>query len=494
MDLFVPEELREGYRSDLLARFTGQSPTGERGERFRGSDGRERRVLWRDAPLPGDQDRPTTLIRVGFDVTDLGENDRRQKALQRQAHAERERAEAALSELRMAREQLTRSERLRSVGEMVAGILHELSHPMTGVLGFAEMARSCVESEERRRECLDRTISEAERARGILHTMLALSREDEPSREPVDLNQVLRDVLDLQTLALRLEKIDVCTDLEPRLLPVHGDASSLHQVVVNLFANARQALAGSPEARSLAVRTRNESGRVRLEVEDSGPGIPADRRGRLFEPFYTTKPEGKGTGLGLSVSRGIVRRHGGELRFREGRLGGACFVVELPVAAVDAAAEAPGRGRTEPRRVPVAERLSVPGGEGRILAVDDEDSVLEILNLSLSRVGFHVDRARDGQEALRFLDRHRYDAVVSDVRMPGMGGPELFDAVSQRWPHMLPRLLFLTGDVINQTSQRFLDRCGCEHLEKPFVIDELVAAVQRIAAPTDEGVSACARA
>jgi CheY-like chemotaxis protein len=194
---------------------------------------------------------------------------------------------------------------------------------------------------------------------------------------------------------------------------------------------------------------------VWVEVADNGPGVPADLAGRIFEPFFTTKPQGVGTGVGLSVCHGIVAAHGGEIRLEPQRQEGATFVVRLPRAPVEAA--------ERPAEVPVRRR-----GRARILVVDDEPEVGQMLIDILERDGYRVDRAHSGREALNRLRTSKVDLILSDLRMPDLDGPALYRELAAQRPELLSRIVFMTGDTLSGDMTGFLSETGVRLLEKPL--------------------------
>jgi two-component system NtrC family sensor kinase len=203
-------------------------------------------------------------------------------------------------------------------------------------------------------------------------------------------------------------------------------------------------------------------------VRDSGSGISPEVQARMFEPFFTTKPSGQGTGLGLPICRGIIEGHSGQIRVDSRPGHGATFFVELPVTAPPAAANACGSD-------------IVPRVEGRrILVVDDEPDVANILADFLSRDGHSVDKASDGAAALEKLDQQPFDLILSDVRMPTMDGPALYEAIGRRAPRLLERVIFFTGDTLSPRTQTFLEGTRAATLSKPFDFSEVRRVVARL--------------
>jgi two-component system NtrC family sensor kinase len=258
-------------------------------------------------------------------------------------------------------------------------------------------------------------------------------------------------------------------DLAKDLPLVWADAHQLRQIVVNPVTNARQALQDASPPFRLRLRTRgDETGRrVRIEVADSGPGIPGEIRARIFDPFFTTKPE-EGTGLGLALARGIIESRGGTIEVESAPGEGARFIIELPVGAPAARAD-------DPDELDAA----LPVSGKTILVVDDEPAVASLLAEALTRDGCKVDVAGNGAVALRMLGTRDYDLIVSASGTPVLSGPELYREVERRRPKLTRRFVFVTGDILNPRSRAFLARTGAPQLEKPFTVESVKRVVRR---------------
>jgi two-component system NtrC family sensor kinase len=269
---------------------------------------------------------------------------------------------------------------------------------------------------------------------------------------------------------------------------VQADADQIGQVVLNLMVNAQQAMEGAATpTRVLTISTGVElprhgrEPRVWLRVADSGPGVPAGLHERLFEPFFTTKAVGLGTGLGLSVSRGIVREHGGDLVLEQPRASeaaaaptGASFRLSLPISG-EKSAEAD---------VLAATTTGAPDAEAgelrRVLVVDDDPEVAELMREVLESAGFDVLTAESGAVALELLAEARFDAVVSDVRMPDLDGPALWQRLKTEHPALARRVLFVSGDTLSDAARQALATTGAPTLDKPFTSADLLGAVKAV--------------
>jgi CheY-like chemotaxis protein len=314
----------------------------------------------------------------------------------------------------------------------------------------------------------------AERCVSIVQNFLALARRTPPQRAHVDLNTIIKEAMTLLTYALRVDNVEVEQNLAADLPTLWADRHQLHQVLVNLMTNAHQALCEMPSPRRLVLTTRYDSvlNVVVLEVADSGPGIRPELRERIFEPFFTTKPAGIGTGLGLPICKGIIESHGGTIGV-ESQLGkGALFRIQLPMEAVPV-----GRPAT-----PMSEAL-VPVKGMSILIIDDEPGIVSALAYLLSRDGYHVDTAGNGRLALEKLQHRAYDLILCDLRMPELDGPGLYREIEAHLPHLVRRIIFLTGDTLSPEAREFLERAGISRLNKPFRAAEVRRAVQQSLQP-----------
>jgi two-component system NtrC family sensor kinase len=266
--------------------------------------------------------------------------------------------------------------------------------------------------------------------------------------------------------------VEVSLDLAEDLPILWADGHQLHQVLINIMANAHHALRECPAASrrlSIATRSVHATQQVQLEIADTGPGIPAEIRAKIFEPFFTTKPAGQGTGLGLSLCRGIIEEHGGIITVASEPGQGTTFAITLPVVPQPAGADEPD-----------AAEVPAPVGPKAILVVDDERELAEILAEALGRDGHTVEIAGNGADALRRLEQHAYDLVVSDTKMPIMDGMAFFRELERRFPALGKRIIFVTGDVLDAEKRRFLESSGAPFLTKPFDPAEVRRAVRRL--------------
>ncbi len=382
----------------------------------------------------------------------------------------------ATAQIDRQRDALRQSEKLSAMGTLLAGVAHELNNPLAIVMGRASLLEEKAEGGAVQDDA--RRIREAaERCGRIVRTFLNMARQRPPSRSAVQINDTVRAAADMLGYTLRSHGIKVDLQLADAMPDVQADADQLGQVVLNLVVNAQQAMESMQGPRVLALATGVEAPRpgaagreprVWLRVSDTGPGVPVPARERLFEPFFTTKAAGFGTGLGLSVSRSIVREHGGDLVL-EPRDGGAVFRMSLPIS-----------GGAAPVSVPVPLDTASDDLHHRVLVVDDEAEIADLMRAVLEGAGFDVATAESGAVALEMLAEARFDAIVSDVRMPDIDGAALWRAVREQHPLLARRMLFVSGDTLSSQARQVLEETRCPSLDKPFARADLLAAVRAV--------------
>lgn len=371
-------------------------------------------------------------------------------------------AKLAEAELARQRESVYQREKLAAMGSLLAGVAHELNNPLSIVVARATLLEEAT-PDPTMRSSVEKIRAAAERCARIVRTFLAMARQGKPQHGAVAINDVLEDCLDMLAYSLRTAGVGVEKDLAQNLAPVSGNADQLHQVFLNLIVNAQQALEGWPPPRRLSVVTRPDGPTIVVQIADNGPGVPEPIRSRIFDPYFTTKPVGGGTGVGLAVSLGIVDGHGGTLTVACPPSGGAMFEVRLPVHAVDPNTERIALGAAEP----------LGNGKRRFLIVDDEPELGLLLADILREDAALIDVASSGREALERLRERDYDTILTDLRMPEMDGPELYRQIEQRWPKLAARVVFISGDALSPSLQRFLAETDRPLIEKPFAPAEV---------------------
>ena len=373
-----------------------------------------------------------------------------------------------ISERRRLQEGLLQAEKMSSLGQMISGVAHELNNPLASISGYAQLLRSS-SSADKLNERLEVLYGETLRCQKIVANLLSFARSRPSERTHCSLNEVIRSVVSLMSYQLRVDDIRLETELSPELPALNADTHQLQQVLVNLLTNAQQAILEKHEGGTICIRTvpDGESGMM-LDVQDTGPGIPEAICSRIFDPFFTTKSEGKGTGLGLSLVYGTVTAHGGTVEAPRTSGGGATIRIRLPG----------GGGRELPVESAPRIKQAWPPRRGRILVVDDEEPLARVLREALEERGHEVEVASGGHEALAVLARARFDLIISDIKMPGMGGEHLYDEIRRSVPGMASRLMLTTGDTVGRKVHAIEARTGLEILPKPFDLDRLCDRVQ----------------
>jgi two-component system cell cycle sensor histidine kinase/response regulator CckA len=366
--------------------------------------------------------------------------------------------------------QLLQAEKMAALGQTVSGVAHELNNPLATILSHAERLSQRTLEEPVRRG-LETILSESERAARIVRNLLTFARKRQTTRAMVDINLVVRETMALRAYEQRVTNVTVIDALAAGLPNVFADGHQVQQVLLNLVINAEQAMLSANGRGTLVVRTWHDADQesVILEINDDGPGIPDDLQPKIFEPFFTTKEVGKGTGLGLSVAYAIVQEHGGRIRLESRPGSGASFYVELPVTGA----------KLPPAPVSRAKDASVEAIAGAsILVVEDEAKLASAVVDALRDVGYLVDYAPDGEEALKKVQGQAFDVVICDLKMPRVDGMTFYRMLSAAAPGLSKRVIFVTGDVAGTDAETFLQSSGCRWLAKPFRLGDLLRTVR----------------
>lgn len=365
--------------------------------------------------------------------------------------------------------QLVQSEKMGAIGQLVSGVAHELNNPLASITAFAQLMLSDGNLTAEDRHATDVIASESRRAARIVHNLLTFARQHKAEKTYADINQVIENTLELRGYDWSVRGIQIERSYADPPPSTMADAYQLQQVILNLVTNAEQAMAGVERAHHrLTVRTRRDGETIRIEVEDTGPGIPPDGLERIFNPFYTTKAVGHGTGLGLSISLGIISEHGGRI-WAENVLGaGAKFCVDLPRVAPPAGSDS----------TVSAPALAPPQGL-KILVADDEAPIREALSRFLERSGHVVVAVDSGNSALAAVRDQVFDTIFLDIRMPDISGQNVFEQWQDERPELARRVVFLSGDIVGADLQRFLSGTGQPFIAKPFDLDVVLQVLNR---------------
>jgi len=374
----------------------------------------------------------------------------------------------AYEDLRRTQEQLLQSEKMSAVGQLIAGVAHELNNPLTAILGYAQL----LESEglnDRASDFVRKLFKQAQRTHRVVQNLLSFARERKPQKQEVDIRKVVEETLALRDYDLRVNNILVERDIPTEVPAVTADPHQLEQVFLNIINNAVDAILETGKGGGrLKVRVHNADGHLGVEFLDSGVGIKDPNR--IFDPFYTTKSVGKGTGLGLSICYGIIKEHGGDITAHNRPEGGAAIEVRVPAS---------GQVVEQDNSMGSARRESAI--EGRILLVEDEEAVLEFERDVLVGAGAQVVTALTNDEAKSRLRAETFDAVIMNGKMPGgWAAPDAHRWIGAACPGLEKKVLFTFSSVAEHDVRAYLQQHQLSSLVKPFEIADLISQARRL--------------
>jgi PAS domain S-box-containing protein len=397
-----------------------------------------------------DQDgRPVGILGVMRDITERRDAEEQRKSLEQKAQL---------------------ASRLASVGELASGIAHEINNPLTGVIGYAELLMQ-EDVPEHIKNDLEIIHNGAQRVAGIVKGLLKFARQTKPERSLVNINEILDVVLRLRAYELETSNIKVTTNLAADLPLTVADPGQLQQVFLNLLINAEMEMRLAHGKGRLTIKTQIANNNIRICFKDDGPGIAKGNLEKIFDPFFTTREIGKGTGLGLSICHGIVTEHGGKV-WAESQLGkGATFIVELPIITAE----------KRPRQVKSV-RKSRKALKGKILVVDDEPVVRQLLSQILTEEGHEVETTADGKDALNRIKNTGYNLIMVDIKLPGISGSELYERIQTIAEPLAQRVAFITGDIMSADTEAFIAKTKMPCITKPFNVKQLKTEVRRLLA------------
>jgi two-component system NtrC family sensor kinase len=381
--------------------------------------------------------------------------------------------EQTVETLRTTQAHLIQSEKLSGIGEFVAGVAHELNNPLTAVMGFSELlAQGGADPQQKRH--LEMIYKSALRCQKIVQSLLSFARRHQPERKLSNLNALIETAVEFLQYQLRTSNIEVSAQLDPKLPLTMVDPHQVQQVFLNIINNARQAIEGHRPRGHIRITTETRGPSLRVVFKDDGPGIAPENLSKLFDPFFTTKEVGKGTGLGLSLCYGIIKEHGGSIVVRSQPGDGASFEIDLPLVAGDAALAPKAPALPLPAPAPGG---NLDGAGRKVLVIDDEEAILQMMRDVLLEHGYEVDVVRDGESALRQMNQTCYDLALCDWKMPGLNGEQVYERLRVTNPALSERMIFITGDVINHHAQKFLEERHKLCLSKPFSLAEFRTAI-----------------
>jgi signal transduction histidine kinase/CheY-like chemotaxis protein len=361
-------------------------------------------------------------------------------------------------------EQLLRSEKLSALGQLIAGVAHELNNPLTSVIGYTGLVLDNLEdpkdndSKDKVLHRLKTVLREANRASRIIQNLLSFARARKSERQMIQINDLIDNIVSLRRYDLRTNGIELPTVLDQQLPKVMLDPDQIQQVLLNLVNNAAQAMR-KDGPHKITIGSRYDETHVYFWVEDTGTGIPDSIKAQIFEPFFTTKEGDSGTGLGLSITLGIIKEHGGEIDLVSELGKGTTMTIRLPIIYQS---EASGSAEKQKEAVqPV-----VP--DQKVLVVDDEEPIADLIAEFLMSVGYTVVVCTNGTEALQKIMSETFDLVISDVKIPDIDGFTIYGEVKKHRPNLTKRFILATGDITNQEIQQFGVTHSLQIIPKPF--------------------------
>jgi signal transduction histidine kinase/HD-like signal output (HDOD) protein/ActR/RegA family two-component response regulator len=363
--------------------------------------------------------------------------------------------------------QLLQTERLAAVGQLAAGAAHEINNPLAIISARTQLLESR-ETDEKKRRDLHQISEQIERISSILLSLMGFARPNAPQVTKVDLNALLKKIVGLVESIFQTHRIPIVQKLTPDLPLILADANQLEQVFLNLVINAQHAMEAEGGVLTITSGFLPDAKRVSVSVRDTGCGISAENLSRIFDPFFSTKSEGKGTGLGLSTAYGIVTNHYGEIKVDSQPGRGTEMIVILPLSTPVTMPE---------KAAPEIEEVCIPApvNEGRILVVDDEQHIRDILAETLREAVYAVETASNGEEAVRKLRAGAFDLILLDIRMPVHTGLDVLKLLRRKGG--FPPVMVLTGLASSEEMDEARRLGAAKCVRKPFHLKTLLADI-----------------
>lgn len=428
---------------DLMS---GRSPHGQLEYRTRHADGGWRTLRIVAAPLYDSDGKINGVVASARDVT----------------------------EAKRVEHQLQQSEKLASMGQMMAGAAHELNNPLTAILGVSDLLHDRAADDVTRRQT-DLILQQARRAAAIVQDLLTFSRPAATGREKMRIEDIVRSALDSRSTSLREKNICVVWDAQKSLPAVEADARLLSQVFTNLILNAEQSIAAHAAGGTLRVSISHEAARIAVTISDDGIGISPDHLDKIFDAFFSTKRPGGGSGLGLTICLAVVKEHGGTIEVKSSPGQGATFRVLLPHKEISDSPAPPAS------QAPVSSPSSATLQGHSALVIDDEEAIREIVQEGLGVRGMKVECASSAEEALEWLAENSCEFAICDFNLPGLSGPKFFEKL-QISSAQVPRFVFMTGELPDPATVAAFAQKGAYILQKPFHISELAKLLSELLA------------
>jgi len=359
------------------------------------------------------------------------------------------------------RERIFEVEKLSALGELLAGVAHELNNPLSVVVGHALMMREETSDPEILRR-VEQIAAAAERCTKIVKSFLAMAREQNIEKKPLSCAEILGGARRSLEEAGHGSRLSIEVDLQDDMPNICGDGSLLEQVFMNLLINAEQALAMDGRDCKVVISANVDIKRhlMQIDVKDNGPGISRHLERKVFEPLFTTKEVGQGTGIGLAFCHRVLSAHGGSIELVRSK-SGAHFRIHLPLE------------ETSPKPAKADREGANRENRGHVLVIDDEEDVASLIAEILRRDGFTVEAVYSGEAGVKAVLSKRFDAILADIKMPGIGGQGFLKEIKRLQPETADRIAFVTGSTMSPDIRGFLDNCNARFLEKPVAPSEV---------------------
>ncbi|MDD5402372.1 MAG: PAS domain S-box protein [Dehalococcoidales bacterium] len=371
------------------------------------------------------------------------------------------------SEQKALRDKAEMSSRLSTVGEMAAGIAHEINNPLTSVLGFSELLLQ-EDLPPQAKDNFKYIVDGSHRVKDIVKRLLTFARQSKPCKVSLDIHTLIDNTIELRSYVFKTANIEVVKQYDLGLPWIVVDSGQMQQVFLNIIINAEYAMKKAHDRGTLTIVTRKEGNNAVITIQDDGPGIPDEIISKIFDPFFTTKEPGEGTGLGLSISHSIILDQGGNIEVRSKAGSGAVFIISLPLSSDVKEVLPAGKEQSGP---------DISMKKASILVVDDEESIRTFIGKVLNSQGFSTVNAENARRALEELERGEFGLILLDIRMPGISGRQLYKKIVEKWPRMARKVVFLTGDASDISTMEFFNENNLTYIVKPFDITTLLARI-----------------
>ena len=378
--------------------------------------------------------------------------------------------------------QLIQAQKMEAIGTLAGGIAHDFNNILSAILGYIELSRIYVEPGNKVAQYLEEEFKAANRAKELVRQILSISRQAEQRRKPIDINNIVLDVLTMLKSTIP-SSVEIKKNLKKEVCLIEADPVQINQVIMNLVTNAGHAMMDKGGSLTVSVDTEiiesNSKGNlpdlktgkyVKVSISDTGHGIKPEDKKRIFDPYYTTKAKGVGTGLGLAVAQSIVKKHGGTISFSSEPGKGTDFFIYLPIINNTAIRKSAG---------PVVDSL-LPVGKEYILLVDDEETIIETGKEMLEYLGYSVETSINGADALELFKNHpqQFDLIITDMTMPGMNG----DVLSRKILEIRPDIPIIICTGYNpQIDEKIATENGLKaFIFKPLTFQKLATTVRNV--------------